>query len=207
MECRGHVVVGYLRRYGTNKHVLPLFFCCIVISALTLFELTCMNCFVLSSAPFAATRSMNPRLNTKPIHRRPTITAFPLPLEIADTSFTWIVFNDGSKHVPFVPCVTRNGILQSQYFVCLFGCCFWLRVLLSVNLTRSCITFSFFLSGLLVLDNCVVNLSIFFFVYLFLVLSCFLSGAHPGIWTVGNLRKNVSKHGVACWRVVKNSPW
>ena len=68
---------------------------------------------------------MNPRLNTKRILRQPTITGFPLPLEIVDMSFTWIAFNDGSKHVRFVRFVTRNGILPrcvwADWFFYFFG--------------------------------------------------------------------------------------
>jgi hypothetical protein len=126
MECRGHVVVGYLRRHCKSCHVMschhPVVF---GISCLFYFLSTDMrHCtdnnnipvyslfmFTHYSAPFVAILSMNPRSSTRPTPRLPTTMAWALPLATVDTYFTWTAFKGGSRRGVCVLSVTRSGTL------------------------------------------------------------------------------------------------
>ena len=112
MECRCHVVMGHLRRHG-------MLYVIFVFSGGTCCRCTILHihpaypmCFVsFLSAPFAETRWTSPRSNTKPIHLPPTTTVFPLPLETADTSFTWTASSAGWKLDLYARFATKNGTL------------------------------------------------------------------------------------------------
>lgn len=112
MECRCHVVVGYLRWYGESMverlnevslYNMALHYC----SLLTLYLMTI-------SAQFVEIHSTNLRLNIKPIRRLRTTMVFPLPLVIVDTSFIWIAFSDGWKRDRSVHFATRSGTLPKS---------------------------------------------------------------------------------------------